>query len=107
MDGFRNAQQDLDGKNIKVIAASSDPQDKAGELAAELGLPIGYGVDQALAESLGGYWEPNRKFAQPAEFILNPENKIVHVSYSDGPLARTEAEDVIKLVGFLEKRNQG
>lgn len=107
MDGFRNAKQDLDSKNIKVIAASSDPQDKAAEMAAEFGLPIGYGVDQALSESLGGYWEANRKFAQPAEFILNPENKIVHVSYSDGPLARTEAEDVIKLVGFLEKRNQG
>ena len=73
-------------------------------MAAEIGFPVGYGVDRALIESVGGYWEDRRQFAQPSEFLLNPENKIVQLSYSDGPLARTEAEDVIKMVSFLESR---
>ena len=104
MGGFSKIRQELDSKNIKVIAASSDPQDKAAAMAAEIGFPVGYGVDRALIESVGGYWEDRRQFAQPSEFLLNPENKIVQLSYSDGPLARTEAEDVIKMVSFLESR---
>jgi len=107
LGGFSKIKADLEKNNITLVAASSDPQDKAAEMAAELGIPVGYGVDQALIESLGGFWEANRKFAQPSEFVLTPENAIVQLSYSDGPLARTEAEDVLKLVAFREKQRKG
>lgn len=107
MDGFSKIKADLEKNNVTLVAASSDPQDKATEMAAKIGFPVGYGVDQALIESVGGYWEANRKFAQPCEFVLSPENQIVQLSYSDGPLARTEAEDVLKLVAFREKQRQG
>jgi len=107
LDGFSEARKELENKNVKVIAASADPQDKAAELSAQTGLLIGYGVDKALIESLGGYWQSQRQFAQPAEFLLNPDNKIVQLSYSDGPLARTEAGDVVKMVGFLESQSKG
>lgn len=103
MDGFRALRQELDKRNIRLVAASSDPQDKAAEMAEKIGFPVGFGVDQAMIEGLGGYWQATRKFAQPAEFLLNPKNTIVQLSYSDGPLARTEAEDVLKLVDHLSK----
>lgn len=106
MGGFSKVRADLDANNITLVAASSDPQDKAAEMAAEIGFPVGYGVDQATAESLGAYWEANRKFIQPTEVVLSPENQIVQLSYSDGPLARTEAEDVLKLVAFRMKQRQ-
>jgi peroxiredoxin len=106
LGGFSSAKAELESNNISFVAASSDGQDKAVEMAAELGIPIGFGLDQAFSESVGGYWEANRKFAQPSEFVLSPENVIVQVSYSDGPLARTEAEDVLKLVAFREKQRQ-
>ncbi len=107
MDGFSKIKADLDTHNITLVAASSDPQDKAAEMAEEIGFPVGYGVSQADIEALGGYWEANRKFAQPCEVVLSPENQIVQLSYSDGPIARTEAEDVLKLVAFREKQRQG
>ena len=107
MGGFSKVKADLEKNNITLVAASSDPQDKAAEMAAEIGFPVGYGADQALAESLGAYWEANRKFIQPTEVVLSPENQIVQLSYSDGPLARTEAEDVLKMVAFREKQRQG
>ena len=103
MDGFRAIKQELENRNITVVAASSDPQDKAAEMARTISLPIGFGVDKELIESLGGYWQATRQFAQPAEFLLDPNNKIVQLSYSDGPLARTEAVDVLKLVDHLSK----
>jgi peroxiredoxin len=107
LGGFSQVKADLETNNITFVAASSDPRDKAAEMATELGLKIGFGLDQAFSESIGGYWEANRKFAQPSEFVLSPENTIVQLSYSDGPLARTEAEDVLKLVAFHEKRRRG
>ncbi len=107
MDGFSKVKADLEKNNISVVAASADPQDKAAEMAAKAGYPVAWGVDQAMIESVGGYWEANRKFGQPSEFVLSPENRIVQLSYSDGPLARTEADDVLKLVALREKQRQG
>lgn len=89
---------------VSVVAASADPQEKAAEQAAKVGFPIGYGVDQAMIESVGGYWQAERKFAQPAEFLIRPSGEIAFLSYSDGPLARTEAGDVVKYVTFLRKQ---
>lgn len=107
MGGFSQVKQELENQNIRFVAASADPQDKAQEAAKDYGLPIGYGLTQAFIEGLGGYWEANRKFSQPTEFLLTPENTIAQLSYSDGPLARTEAEDVLKMVAFREKQRQG
>ena len=41
---------------------------------------------------------------QPSEFLLDGSGKILTSSYSSGPLGRMDAEDVIKMVGFMEKR---
>ena len=106
MDGFNEHLDELKASNITVAAASSDPQEKAAEMDKDLQFPIGYGVDKATSDSLGGYWEPRRNFAQPSEFLITPSGKLVQVSYSDGPLARTEAGDVIKLVSFLESQKK-
>ena len=106
MGGFSELLDDLKANNITVVAASSDPQDKAAEMAGNVGFPVGYGVDKDTADSLGGFWEPRRNFAQPSEFLVTPSGKIAQVSYSDGPLARTEAGDVIKVVTFLESQKK-
>ena len=104
MDGFKAEASELKARNISVVAASSDAEDKAAEMAADLGFPVGFGVDEAMSASIGGYWDSRRNFAQPSEFLINPAGKIVQLSYSDGPLARTQAEDVLKIVDFLEKQ---
>jgi len=88
------------------VAASADPRDKAAEFAENTGFDIGYGVDQAQADALGAYWQSQRHFIQPAEFLLNPENKISMVSYSDGPLARMTPDDVFRMVSFLEDQKK-
>ena len=94
----------MEDRGVTFVAASSDAQDKAAEMAANTGFKVGYGVSQALIESIGGSYEAARAFAQPSEFVLDPDNKVVQVSYSDGPLARTEASDAIKFIDFQIKR---
>ena len=89
---------------VSVVAASVDPLDKAREVADEVGFPVGFGVTRDIADALGSWWEDRRSIVQPSEFLLDANNKVVVSSYSDGPLGRLEAEDVVKLVNFYESR---
>lgn len=94
----------LAGMNASVVAASVDPIDKAKEVADEVNFPVGYGVTRDIADALGSWWEDRRQIIQPSEFVLGDKNKVLVSSYSDGPLGRILAEDVIALLKFLESR---
>ena len=94
----------LAGMNASVVAASVDPIDKAKEVADEVNFPVGYGVTRDIADALGSWWEDRRQIIQPSEFVLGGKNKILVSSYSDGPLGRILAEDVIALLKFFESR---
>ena len=88
---------------VKVVASSVDPLDKAQEVADEVNFPVGYGVTKETADLLGSYWEERRQIIQPSEFVIDAEsNKIIAASYSDGPLGRIDAADVVKMVNFYE-----
>lgn len=106
MVGFTKHSAELKELGISVAAASVDPIEKAQEVASELDFPIGYEVTRDQADKLGSWWEDRRQIIQPSEFILNDANVVVGSSYSDGPLARTQAEDVISLVRILEARKK-
>lgn len=89
---------------VAVVAASVDALDKAEEVANEVGFPVGFGVTRDIADKLGSWWEDRRSIVQPSEFLLDADDKVVMSSYSDGPLGRVEAADVVKLVNFYESR---
>lgn len=88
----------------KVVAASVDDEEKAAEIAEGKGFPFGYGVSRADADLLGSWWEERRGIIQPSEFVLNPEGKVMASSYSDGPIGRIDAADVLKVINFYESK---
>lgn len=104
MDGYEHHKSELDAIGAKVISSSVDPLDKAEEVAANLSFQIGHGVTREIADKIGAWWEDRRGIIQPSEFIVNDEGKIIVSSYSDGPLGRIEAPDVVKLIKFYESR---
>lgn len=104
MAGFRTHLEELQSLGAQVVAASVDPLDKAKIVADEVRFPIGYGVGRATAAALGSWWEDRRAIIQPSEFMLNPEGKVVVSSYSDGPLGRFDAADVVRLIRFYDSR---
>ena len=104
MVGFENVKQELEDIGAKIVAASIDPIDKAQEVANDVSFPVGYEVSREIADTLGSWWEDRRSIIQPSEFIVGADNKIVVSSYSDGPLGRIDAADVVKLVNFYESR---
>lgn len=92
----------MDALGAKVFAASVDPIDKAREVAAEVSFPVGFGVTREMADQLGSWWEDRRSIIQPAEFVLGADGKVLASSYSDGPIGRIDAADVIKMINFRE-----
>lgn len=102
MVGFEKLKAELSAVGARIFAASVDPIDKAGEVAAEVSFPVGYGVTREAADKLGSWWEERRSIIQPSEFVIDSGGKIIASSYSDGPIGRIEAADVIKLINFRE-----
>lgn len=102
MVGFEKLKAELAAVGARVFAASVDPIDKAGEVAAEVSFPVGYGVTRADADKLGSWWEERRSIIQPSEFVVDATGKIIASSYSDGPIGRIDAADVIKAINFRE-----
>jgi peroxiredoxin len=100
--GFEKQRKDLEAVGAKVVAASVDPLDKAKEVAAEVGYPIGYGVTREQADSIGAWWEDRRSIIQPSELIVGRDGKVIASSYSSGPLGRIDAADVVTLINFYE-----
>lgn len=106
MVGFAKLKPELDALDVTVFAASVDPEDKSKAVADEINFPLGYGVTRAQADLLGSWWEERRQIIQPSEFILKAESGVIGSSYSDGPLGRIEAADVVRLVNFYEAQKK-
>ena len=104
MVGYANLKDEFDKLGVSIVAASVDPIEKAKEVADEVNFPVGYGVTREQADSLGSWWEDRRQIIQPSEFIVGADGNVVACSYSDGPLGRIDAGDVIKMVNFYESK---
>jgi peroxiredoxin len=104
LDGFEENREALEAKGVKIVAASVDDEEKAGEIAAGKGFPFGYGVTREDADKLGSWWEERRGIIQPSEFLLNEDGKVMASSYSDGPIGRIDAADVLKVINFYESK---
>lgn len=73
-------------------------------MAADVSFPVAHGVTKAQADAIGAWWEDRRDIIQPTELLIDSDGKICVSSYSDGPLGRMDAADVVALVAFYESR---
>ena len=106
MVGFAEKSAELKNLGTSVVAASVDPLDKAKEVADEVNFPIGHGVTRDIANTLGSWWEDRRQIIQPSQFVVGPENKVMASCYSDGPIGRFIADDVVKFVTFAQSQRK-
>jgi peroxiredoxin len=84
-----------------------DPKDKTREFAEKLGLtyPVAYGLDpEPICMRTGAFYEKERKFIQPACFLIRPDRTLEVAAYSSGPIGRFVAQDVLSLVKFYKNR---
>lgn len=107
MAAFDKAHDRLSAEGIKVVAASTDPLEKATETVAELGLslPVGYGLPlKPTAATLGAFYEERRSILHATNFLVKPDRTIAVALYSSGPIGRLVWQDVLALVQFYKKQ---
>lgn len=109
MAGLQSHLEDLKDLGASVLAASVDTEDKSRELASSLSLsfPLACGATRDLAYIVGTWWEDDRKFIRPAEFIAGEDGKVISSTYSSGPIGRTDAADIVALLRVYEGRRAG
>ena len=107
MAAFDRAQDKLREEGISVVAASTDPLEKAKETVSEhsLTLPVGYGLPvKETAAMLGAFYEERRGFLHATGFVIKPDKTIVVAQYSSGPIGRLVWQDILGLVQFYKKQ---
>ena len=102
MDGYSAHKEELDKLGVKVVAASVDDLENAKKIADANNFDFAYGVTRDIADTLGSWWEERRQIIQPSEFLIGEDGKVLASSYSDGPIGRVDAADVVRMVKRLE-----
>jgi len=98
----------LQAEDISVVALSTDPLEKARETVEQdtLRFPVAYGLrmpDDAVL--IGAPVDAKRGIIQPSEFILGPDRRVLHATYSTGPIGRIKAEDALSMLQFVKARH--
>ena len=83
------------------MAASHDVRERAEEVGNSLPFPVAHGVTREQGDSFGAWWDEKRDFIQPSEFILNHKGRVMHSTYSSSPVGRTDPEETLVLLGYL------
>lgn len=107
MAAFERAQDKLREEGISVVAASTDPVERAKETVGEhsLTFPVGYGLPlQETAATFGAFYEERRGFLQATGFVIKPDKTIAVAQYSSGPIGRLVWQDILGLVQFYKKQ---
>lgn len=83
--------------------------EKVRETAEKLKItfPLAYGLNGEEVSGLtGAYFERERKFIQPTNFLLRPDKTIEMATYSSGPLGRFVAAHVLRVVKFYKSQKK-
>ena len=90
---------------MQVLAGSVDPEDKTRELVSSLNLtyPLACGLNMnEVLERIGGFFEPEKEFLQPSNFLFKPDGRLEVACYTSGPVGRFQAGDILTLVRYYK-----
>ena len=107
-------QAEFDKRGVKVIALSSDVQERAQAMAAKLnatGLRMGYGLGLPSAREWGLYISTSRGttsigieepalFSEPGVFIVRPDGTLYYGAVQTMPFARPHFDELLAAIDF-------
>ena len=95
---------ELEAMGISVYAASADNLEGAKEVAGGgIKFPIAYGVTGEDCALIGGWWNDDKGFIEPTEFILEKGGSVLGSMYASGAVGRM---DPVEVVTFIEQRER-
>jgi len=110
---------EFEKRGVKVMALSSDTQERARQMADKLdapGLRMGYGLPLDVARQWGLYISTSRGvtsigieepalFAEPAVYIVRPDSTLYYGAVQSMPFARPNFADLVGAIDFALAKN--
>ena len=110
---------EFEKRGVKVIALSSDTQERARQVADKLdapGLRMGYGLQLDVARQWGLYISTSRGvtsigieepalFSEPAVYIVRPDSTLYYGAVQTMPFARPNFADLLGAIDFALAKN--
>jgi peroxiredoxin len=97
----------LQALEATIYATSVDSLEQAREVVGRgLTFPVAYGTTREESELLGAWWEGERGFIQPAEFLLGRGGIVLGSMYASGPVGRMGADEAVRLITTRERRRR-
>ncbi len=100
---FQRSIDEFEKKNIRIIAASSDPEEEAGKTVDKYGLifTVGYGlIPSEVSAITGAFFNLEKNHLHATGFIVSPEGKIENAVYSSSAIGRLTASDCLAFIKY-------
>ena len=104
---FEEKKEELEALGSTIYAVSVDSLDQAREVVGRgITFPVAYGATREQSNQIGAWWEEQRGFIQPAEFLLGLAGVVLGSVYASGPLGRMDAQEVVWPIAARERRRE-
>jgi peroxiredoxin len=104
---YEARKTELEALAATIYAASVDSLEQAQEVVSRgLTFPVAYGITREESELFGAWWEEERGFIQPAEFLLGRGGVVLGSMYASGPVGRMGADEAVRLITTRERRRR-
>lgn len=104
---YEEKKAELAALGATIYATSVDSVEQAQEVVKRgLTFPVAYGTTREESELLGAWWEGERAFIQPAEFLLGRGGVVLGSMYASGPVGRMGADEAVRLITMRERRRR-
>ncbi len=104
---YEDKKAELEALGATIYAASVDSLEQAREVVSRgLTFPVAYGITREASEMFGAWWESERDFIQPAEFLLGRGGVVLGSMYASGPVGRMGADEAVRLITTRERRRR-
>jgi peroxiredoxin len=85
---WQEKKVELEALGASIYTASVDSLEQAqGVVGQGLTFPVAYGVTREESERFGAWWEEERGYIQPSEFLLGRGGVVLGAMYASGPVA--------------------
>ena len=104
---YEAQKAELEALGATIYATSVDSVEQTREVVGRgLTFPVAYGTTREESEGFGAWWEGERGFIQPAEFLLGRGGVVLGSMYASGPVGRMGADEAVRLITTRERRRR-
>jgi peroxiredoxin len=104
---YEQKKAELEALGATIYAVSVDSLEQAQEVVGRgLTFPVAYGATREESELFGAWWEKERGYIQPAEFLLGRGGVVLGSMYASGPVGRMAADEAVRLITNRERRRR-